>query len=120
MEKTRLLVFYVLPVLIFLGLIFFTSSQPQFPGISSTGVNLSWLHIPIYFILAYLLLRIFKAVEHRYAFQVAILLAVLVGVADELYQGFVPGRTTSITDLLLDALGSSLVLLFRRFSRLLL
>ncbi len=39
-------------------------------------------------------------------------IALGVGIADEIHQAYVPGRNASITDVLLDFVGISLVLFF--------
>jgi VanZ family protein len=86
----------------------------------------SLLHIPLYGILAFLLL--FSLVPMKFKsnnamnpinstnsmsrFLVVGLIALGVAIADEIHQAYVPGRDASVTDVFLDAIGIILVLFF--------
>ena len=79
----------------------------------------SLLHIPLYGVLTALLL--FSIIPFRLQgmgagmatgrLPIAGLIALLVGMADEYYQFFIPGREASLTDVFLDAGGIALTLL---------
>lgn len=45
--------------------------------------------------------------HHRRASWLALVLTALYGVTDEMHQSFVPGRTASVPDLLLDVIGAA-------------
>ena len=77
----------------------------------------SLLHIPLYGILTFLLT--FSTVPYSthlthstYStrFIIAGLIAVMVAVADEIHQAYVPGRNASVYDVLLDVVGILLCL----------
>jgi VanZ family protein len=85
----------------------------------------SLLHIPLYGILTFLLifsivpttLRTKDSMTQRRnhpinRFLIVGVIALGVGIADEIHQAYVPGRDASITDVLLDFVGIALVLFF--------
>lgn len=98
----------------------------------STFNPYSLLHIPLYGILTFLLIFSFMPlkinpinpsnssnpskpsnpsnISPRFLF--AALIALMVAIADEIHQAYVPGRDASITDVLLDFAGILLVLFF--------
>jgi hypothetical protein len=84
---------------LYAGLLFFMSSRPL---AAFAGSNVSWLHIPAYMVLGFLLCVALD--EPRLGFATS----VFIGIAEELYQGTVPGRTMSLLDVLLDSLGALL------------
>ena len=78
----------------------------------------SLLHIPLYGILAFLVVFSFLPMKQdatnptnasRYLFVTG-LLALGIAIADEIHQAYVPGRFASVVDVLLDVLGIGLVL----------
>jgi len=74
----------------------------------------SLLHIPLYGLLTALLLLTFipkPGTNLGLRYQVAAWIAVAVGVLDEYHQSFIPSRDGSVTDVLLDLLGTGLVVL---------
>jgi VanZ family protein len=77
----------------------------------------SLLHIPLYGILTFLLIFSFVPMTQlpNYLitrFLVVGFIALIVAIADEIHQVYVPGREASITDVLLDLVGITLVLFF--------
>ena len=82
------------------------------------GMSLSLLHIPVHGGLAVLLLGALRREVGRGGWPglrstegaITMLLGSLHGIADEVHQAFVPGRTCSLIDVLLDACGFLLVL----------
>ena len=77
----------------------------------------SLLHIPLYGILTFLLIFSFVPMTQlpNYLitrFLVVGFIALVVAIADEIHQAYVPGRDASITDVLLDLVGITLVLFF--------
>lgn len=104
------LCFYVLPLFLYLLLIFFLSSISRYPE------EISWvfsfdkcLHTIEYYLLGYLLMRVLVTSPHR-AFSGApvaflIIFGTLYALGDEWHQSFVPGRYASGFDLLFDSSG---------------
>jgi VanZ family protein len=85
----------------------------------------SLLHIPLYGILTFLLifsivpttLRTKDSMTQRRnypinRFLIVGVIALGVGIADEIHQAYVPGRDASVTDVLFDFVGIALVLFF--------
>ena len=77
----------------------------------------SLLHIPLYGILTILLILSLVPMTQlpNYLitrFLVVGFIALIVAIADEMHQAYVPGRETSVTDVLLDFVGIILVLFF--------
>ena len=64
------------------------------------------IHLLLYGILAWLAMR--ARVNGRPAVWIILLFCVVYGASDEFHQMFVPGRTSSIWDLLADTLGAAL------------
>jgi VanZ family protein len=97
-----------LPVLVWMGCIFFLSAQPDLPHIETGWVDLlaSWgAHLLLFGVLAMLWMRALGS--RRHAAIMALILAGLYGVADEFHQGFVPGRDPSLADLVCDLVGAA-------------
>lgn len=73
-------------------------------------------HITLYFgfgILLYLTLNnTINPQIKKHAIIIAVILGTIYGLTDEIHQSFVPGRTASITDLLVDSIGVALAQAF--------
>ncbi|WP_094228333.1 VanZ family protein [Methanolobus psychrotolerans] len=69
-------------------------------------------HMILYFGLGVLLHLTFRHSEHvvlkKYAAVFAVMLGIIYGITDEFHQSLVPGRTSSIHDLLADGIGVTL------------
>lgn len=104
-----------LPPLVWMGLIFFLSAQPDLP--QAPGTLLDTLlkkggHAAVFGVLAWLYLRALRGdgpSTHRLRL-VSLALAVLYACSDELHQAFVPGRNPRLSDVLVDGLGATLAL----------
>ncbi len=96
-----------LPVVLWLGVIFYFSNQPDLPG-----NKFDWLdffvkktaHVSEFFILTILLFRAFRRKLPDYA----IIFALAVAFSDEVHQLFTPNRGAKLTDVIIDSLGISL------------
>lgn len=111
------------PPLIWMGFIFFLSSQSTLPSppdplwntlLKKTG------HAVAYALLAWLYARAFYRTESTSVLsgRLAWGAAMLYAITDEFHQGLVPGRHPTVTDGLIDALGAGLgVLLWMRWVR---
>jgi len=103
---------YWLPVLLYVTLIIVLSSQAnlQPPFHWNNGDKLA--HMMEYFGLGILLARAWRsALRLRWALaaaMIALAMGVLVGAGDEFYQSFVPGRDSSVYDLMADTIGVAL------------
>jgi len=102
---------YWVPVILYAGLIFYVSSLPE--PIHAVQIDLSVLHVPMFFIMSYLFARALlgssRNIMARKAIAVAIIVTAVYGVLDEFHQLYVPGRTFSYFDMGLDLFGASLI-----------
>lgn len=104
---------YWAPVCAYAGLIFYLSSQPQPEQDLPSFVRYfsdKTLHVFEYGVLGALLYRAFRSgapdAWRSDAVPLAILLASLYGVSDEVHQAFVPFRESSWLDAVADAVGA--------------
>lgn len=98
-----------LPVVAWMGLIFFLSAQPDLPHPSSGWLD--WLisssaHLFEFAVLAVLWARALG--QGRRSRLIAVALTLLYALSDEFHQLFVPGRHADPLDLASDALGAVL------------
>jgi len=101
-----------LAVLAWAGLIFFVSAQPKetFQRLGFTGQALSvGGHLIVYFVLMILLVLAQRASTKLSNKQV--LIVAIYGLSDEYHQSFVPGRTPTLVDWIVDLVGAGLALL---------
>jgi membrane protease YdiL (CAAX protease family) len=117
--------------IIYISAIFILAGSPIVRILAPFNIY-SLLHIPLYGILTALLILSFVPIKIKSTkplnptnstnpinsinsitrFLVVGVIALGVGIADEIYQAYVPGRDASITDVLLDMVGIILVLFF--------
>ncbi len=100
------------PAWAMMALIFTLSSMSQLPRVpGGFEIDDGVAHAVAYGVLSVLLLRALAGARWRgvsgRAAALAVLLASLYGVTDEVHQRFVPGRTAEITDLIADAVGAA-------------
>lgn len=95
-----------LPLLLWLGTIYFVSGQPK-ADIPSYG---AWdllvkkgAHFLAYAIVALLAWRVFEGGQRPYCY--AALLTILYAMSDEFHQTFVPGRNGTLMDVVIDSSG---------------
>ena len=119
MTMTRIFLFYWLPLLVYLVLIF---AQSAFPA-PQTGLEIPHLdkgvHAAIYGLLGILFCRAYGRtwlrMDSRWLMVLSIVSATVFGLSDEIHQYFVPSRSADRMDLLADLLGSAVaVVLYRR------
>jgi VanZ family protein len=104
-------IIYRLPLLLYMGLIFFASSGPiSSPTVAAVPDYL--LHVAAYAVLYVLAFRAFhdglSVRPDRGSYWLPAVVAVLYGASDEFHQSFVPGRIASMLDLLSDSAGAVL------------
>ncbi len=99
-----------LPVLVFMGLIFYASSTPGSDIPSLFPFQDAVFHLSVYLILAFFFSRALRNTYPNITVSRIILITVLFGVfygmTDEFHQLFVPLRTCSGSDLFVDGMGS--------------
>jgi VanZ family protein len=100
---------YWLPVLVYVAAIITLSAQPRLrPPVEFQNADKLY-HVLEYLVLGVLLARAFRATSPADRPVRPVILAVVVGVAfgafDEYFQSFVPGRISSVRDLIADAVG---------------
>jgi len=111
----RDLVWYWLPPLAWMGVIFFLSAQPDLPGPPQPFIDAplkKGAHLVAYALLALLCWRALsqgKEVDGR-TLALAFAIAVAYGISDEFHQSFVPGREPSLRDVFIDAAGAAAAL----------
>jgi len=101
-----------LPVVAWMALIFFLSSQPALPRAPDQLLDAlikKGAHFGEYLVLAMLLSRALSAAREAIGWRVSMLalgIAIAYAVSDELHQRFVPGRSPSPWDAGIDSLGA--------------
>jgi VanZ family protein len=104
-------------VIAWAGLIFFVSDQPKetFQRLGFTGQVLSvGGHLIVYFVLMILLVLALRAstkLSTKQVYLLAFLIVAIYGLSDEYHQSFVPGRTPTLVDWVVDLIGAALALL---------
>lgn len=101
-QRIKSLVNFWLPVVVWCGLIFYLSSRPLLPPTGNWFFDVvlpNLAHLVEYGVLFLLLLRGSKRAS------VSLFIAVLYALSDEFHQSFVPTRTASFWDILIDISG---------------
>jgi VanZ family protein len=107
-----------LPALLWAGFIFFVSAQPKeaFERFGLTGLLLTTMgHLITYAVLMLfvsLALHYGSKIPTRFVLVTAFVVIALYGLTDEYHQSFVPGRTPTLIDWLVDLAGAAVVWLF--------
>jgi VanZ family protein len=112
-NRRKRILFYLLPAVGYSALIFsLSSSSLDIEELRPVFDYDKLLHIVEYYILGYLLMRVFTTSPVSSLADKAVLATILVGTvygaSDELHQYFVPGRDCSLMDFLFDAAGATL------------
>ncbi len=111
----------LMPLVVWMALIFTFSAGPSMPG--PAGDDISYMHVPAYFVLSALFLRPLLAGGYRRGgFLLAIIFATVYGAMMEAVQLFTAARLFEYSDMALNLAGSCIVLVFcwRKLGRLLL
>jgi len=107
------------PAILWMGLIFYLSAQSHLPGVPEAWLDVllkKTAHFLAYAVLARLYLRALgfhKELPVAPA-ALALFLAAVYAATDEFHQSFVPGRTPSLADWLIDGGGAGAGLLISR------
>jgi hypothetical protein len=116
MTKKLTAVLRWIPSLVMMLLIFFFSSRtasqiPYFGALdvlfkkSAHAIGYGMLGLSYYYALP-------KSLSIRYRWIMAWMMAILFAMSDEFHQSFVAGRTSSVSDVLIDSAGAGLALIF--------
>jgi VanZ family protein len=116
------LCFYVLPLFLYMSLIFALSSLSRYPEAPSWVFGFDkFVHTLEYYILGYLLMRALVTSPHGIFAEVpaafAMIFGTLYAISDEWHQSFVPGRYASAFDVIFDILGVVIAVLTYRLVR---
>ena len=108
----RNLVWYWLPPLAWMGVIFFLSAQPDLPGLPGSLLDTLLKksgHFVVYAVLAFLWYRALSrgGMADRAVLGLVFAIAVIYGMSDEFHQSFIPGRHPGLSDVLIDAMGAA-------------
>ena len=108
----RNLIWYWLPPLAWMGIIFYLSAQPKLPTPPEPMLDLMLKnggHFVVYAVLALLWWRALSRgkMAGRAALGLAFAITVLYAMSDEFHQSFVPGRRPTLSDVLIDAIGAA-------------
>jgi VanZ family protein len=109
---SRTFVRYWLPVLAYVALIFVLSAQPGLKPPFKFEMADKVAHICEYGVLGLLLVRALRTLPRLrsvlLAGVAAVAIGTCIGTSDELFQSLVPGRDSSVFDLIADTVGLSL------------
>lgn len=122
MKKLSHLLYYWLPPVTWMLVIFFMSSRPHF-GITNSFlydfIIFKLLHMIEYALLYFLLFRALhktKGISQKKQFLYAFLIAFVYAVSDEVHQLFVPTREGRFRDIIIDTSGMIFIYLFIRYN----
>lgn len=110
-KLTKILIWYWFPIFLYLGIIFAISSIPNLEIPIKVRFADKFVHTFEYAILGYLLMRALcstRRISLRTSTLLNLFFILIWGISDEIYQGFVPGRTSSISDLVFNLLGGAI------------
>lgn len=113
-----------LPLLVWMGIIFYFSSLPGSPAVGHSWrifFERKTAHVVEYFILAWLVIRWLKHYsghDPAFVWSWSLLFPFIYAISDEIHQSFVSGREARMRDVFFDLSGILIALaLFRYFSR---
>jgi VanZ family protein len=111
-SSNRRWLLWLLPIT-WAGIIFIISAQPKEAlerlGLSGLFVSVAG-HLTTYFILMTLLVLAFRfanGVPFRRACLISFVIVAVYGLSDEYHQSFVPGRTPTVVDWIVDLIGAA-------------
>jgi len=97
------------------GVIFYLSSLTFSAGTSTTNILSIAYHLISFFFLSAFLLFSLVCGKNKKLISVAILIAIAYALSDEIHQFFVPGRSCTFSDILLDSVGIMAASVFYTF-----
>jgi VanZ family protein len=108
------LFFIWLPFIFVLSLILFLSTRAK-PIPIDLSFSLNFMHPLEFFVLGFLLIRLFYSYNIKHYFLVSLFLVIVIACFDELIQSFTPGRVASFKDIFLDFIGGFANIIFIKF-----
>ena len=114
-SHARNILFYWLPPLVWMALIYYVSAQPTLPTLSYSlldAVVKYGAHFVEYAVLALLWYRaIYSRFPHPKIQPLALIIVAVYALSDEFHQSFVPGRSATWQDVAVDIIGGASALL---------
>jgi VanZ family protein len=112
---------YALLTAAYLMVIYWLSSLPDISGPRQDPLTLFLMnlgHLPLFACFAFCVLKTFEVVGKSWwpRYALAFAASAACGALDEWHQSFVPGRSSSVGDFLVDVLGIAAMLLLLRFA----
>ena len=108
--KSKLFVFYWLPLILYCLLIFIQSANPSPEQIPSFKFVDKLLHFSAYAVMGILFYRAYQTLRFKDNLRMLMLLsavsASLYGISDEIHQSFVPFRQAEVADVIADIIGA--------------
>lgn len=108
-QRVLIWLWYWLPPLLLMALIFYFSSQPRLPQAPEPRVDAllkKLAHISEYSLLYLLFVRAFRYNHDlEWAMPISLLATAIYAISDEVHQAFVPGRHANWYDVLIDISG---------------
>ncbi|MBC7261796.1 MAG: VanZ family protein [Chloroflexi bacterium] len=112
-QKILIWLWYWLPPLLLMALIFYVSSQPRLPQAPEPRLDAllkKLAHIGEYTLLYLLFVRAFRRNhELEPAMRLSLLVTTIYAISDEVHQAFVPGRHANWYDVVIDISGGLLL-----------
>lgn len=115
--KPKLRLMWLIISILYIGGIFMLSLRPVHGEYSIAKAILhNFLHVPLYGGLAFfLIITLRHFLSGLYVYFSTFIIGISIALADEFIQSFIPGRTVSKMDLLLDLIGICLVVVFIKY-----
>ncbi|MGD1971825.1 MAG: VanZ family protein [Desulfobacterales bacterium] len=108
--KSKLILLYWLPLILYCLLIFIQSANPSPEQIPSFRFVDKLLHFAAYAIMGVLFYRAYQTLKFKDNLRMLMLLsalsATLYGISDEIHQSFVPFREAEVADVIADTIGA--------------
>ncbi|MBA3284596.1 MAG: VanZ family protein [Nitrosopumilus sp.] len=116
--------YYWIPPLALMALIFFLSSQQSIQVSQQDTVDFlahKLVHVVMYAVLYFLVFRAFYSLQKTgkpttQTYVLAVVISILYGASDELHQTFVPTRTGTVRDVFIDTLGIVLMFQYTKYN----
>ena len=120
----RVFLWFRLPVYIYAVIVLFLSSakEPTMPAVEWIPFFDKYMHVFMYLILGFLLVRMLKNLGYAFSYKkyifLSIFISTLYGALMEIYQLFIPYRSCDIIDLTADFIGATIgTLVYIKFSQ---
>lgn len=124
MGKTIKIIWYWFPPLLLMGIIFYLSSRPTVQVASEDIINFIFyktIHLIVYSSLYFLWFRAVNSLSKtkltlKQKLWYPFFISVLYGISDEIHQTFVPTRTGTVRDVIIDTIGISIMLQYTKYN----